>query len=215
MGLRPLGSAGRPWTDPVNLTLRPIEAWPWKETASRGPSRFRSSWSAIEGLLKSEADKINGRTLILQIDVMERDIRLDGWIKAHAHPASPRVAITIERISSARVDRPTLTFHCDTFSDWQDNVFAIAKTLEALRSIDRYGVTSSGEQYTGWQAIPEKAGSDDEARAILWRWAATDWNPADLSASYKAARRRAHPDAGGTHDAFLAVQAAAQRLGVQ
>lgn len=200
----------------MNLTLRPIEAWPWKETTHRGPSKFRSSWTKIDHLLMGEAEKIYARSVIMQIDVMERDIR-DGWIKGNAHPSSPRVIITIERNSSTRVERPTLAFHCDTYSDWQDNVYAIAKTLEALRSIDRYGVTSSGEQYTGWQAIGDGKMSRADAKAVLVK--VSELGPDDLKSTtldgvYRAARVVAHPDAGGSHDLFVKVQEAGRVLGL-
>jgi hypothetical protein len=198
----------------MNLTLRPIEAWPWKETASRGHSRFRSTWISIERLLKGEADKIFASRVILQIDVMERDIRVDGWIKGNARPFSPRVVITIER----QADRETLAFHCDTFSDWQDNVYAIAKTLEALRSIDRYGVTSAGEQYTGWRAITDGTMSAADARDILAQLSGIKLvdlpSRNELAGVYRAARIRAHPDAGGSHELFVKVEEAARVLNV-
>lgn len=197
----------------TTLTLRPIEAWPWKETAHRGTSRFRSSWAAIDSLLRSEADKINASTVVLQIDVMERDIRLDGWIKATARPSSPRVVITIERW---RAD--TLAFHCDSYLDWQDNVYAIAKTLEALRAIDRYGVSSSGEQYTGWKAIGDGRMTKDEAARLLAEVAGVpDRRPLDIERSaplLRAARVAAHPDTGGSHERFVKVEEAGRVLGI-
>jgi hypothetical protein len=39
-------------------------------------------------------------------------------------------------------------------SGWQHNVRAIALTLEALRAVDRYGATETGQQYTGFKALP-------------------------------------------------------------
>ncbi len=51
---------------------------------------------------------------------------------------------------------------CDRFyapyrgqgADWQHNVRAIALTLEALRAVDRYGATETGQQYAGFKALP-------------------------------------------------------------
>jgi hypothetical protein len=42
--------------------------------------------------------------------------------------------------------------------DWQHNVRAIALGLEALRKVDRYGITRRGEQYAGWKALPAGIG---------------------------------------------------------
>lgn len=44
--------------------------------------------------------------------------------------------------------------------DWQINLRAIALGLEALRKLDRYGITSRGEQYTGWRAIEATPSSE-------------------------------------------------------
>ena len=48
-----------------------------------------------------------------------------------------------------------MRFPCDTFTDWQANVRGIALALEALRAVDRYGVTQQAEQYRGWTALPD------------------------------------------------------------
>src|SRR3989304_1838427 len=51
-----------------------------------------------------------------------------------------------------------LTFHTDAYPNVHANLHAIALGLEALRAVYRYGITSSGEQYAGWAALP--AGED-------------------------------------------------------
>lgn len=198
------------------LTLRPIEQWPWPETQHRGSSKFRSSWTAIERLLLGETEKISASQVILQIDVMERDIRVDGWIRGNARPFSPRVAITIERYHE-----DTLGFHCDTYADWQDNVYAIAMTLKALRAIDRYGVTSAGEQYTGWKALTDGTMSREDAAELLARMSDHSTHQSLLADSeserqraFKAARIAAHPDAGGSHEVFVKVEEAGRVLGL-
>ena len=47
-----------------------------------------------------------------------------------------------------------LLFVCGRFTTWQDNLRAIAKTMEALRAVKRWGATQSDEQYTGFRALP-------------------------------------------------------------
>jgi hypothetical protein len=44
-------------------------------------------------------------------------------------------------------------FAVDKFATWQDNLRAIALGLEALRKVDRYGITKNSEQYTGWKQL--------------------------------------------------------------
>jgi hypothetical protein len=105
---------------------------------------------------------------------------------------------------------------------WQANVRAIALALEALRAVDRYGVTKRGEQYQGWTALPAARAQSsrwftDEADALAWmkRCAggeATD----DPKAMYKLLGRRMHPDMPkGSAELWERLDAAATILGVR
>lgn len=130
----------------MRYTVRPIS----DRTGFTGKSRrsaFGSSWSSTESLLLAEVGRLNGRDLVLEVDVPERAIRIDGGLYANARPSSPGVRIAFES------KHGPLTYGTDEFTSWQDNVRAIAKSLEALRMVDRYGVSRRGEQYTGWKAI--------------------------------------------------------------
>lgn len=113
---------------------------------------------------------------------------------------------------------------------WQHNVRAIALTLRALRDVDRYGATSSGEQYVGYRQIEAKgavAMTPEEARRILFaQFASTlpanfvldtgNVSPAESDKTLvRIARREAHPDrAGGSRELWDLVQEAAAALGV-
>lgn len=45
-----------------------------------------------------------------------------------------------------------LVYATDACEDWRHNVRSIALGLEALRAVDRYGITRKGEQYAGFRA---------------------------------------------------------------
>ncbi len=86
---------------------------------------------------------------MLQIDIREQALRLDGGLRANARPVDfPGVRISFES------KHGPLTYATDTHEFWQHNVRGIALGLQALRAVDRYGVTKRGEQYTGWKALP-------------------------------------------------------------
>jgi hypothetical protein len=98
----------------------------------------------------------------------------------------------------------SLTYATDAYDGWQANVRAIALSMQALRAVDRYGVSTKGEQYRGWSAID--SGGDAARRAAQ-----------DLIASYGGlaeALKATHPDRGGSNDAFIAVQEARRVLGL-
>jgi hypothetical protein len=186
-------------------------------------------WTATETLLRREAAALGTRELVLELDLRDRDLRQDGWIRSDARPASPRVAVAL-----LHPQLSWLRYHCDRYegggwldlahAGWQANVRAIALSLEALRAVDRHGVTGKGEQYIGFKQLssstttrpapqtPECAAailaneSDEIDAEIL-----TD--PDVARRAYRAAVKRTHPDVlGGNDEAFADVQAARELL---
>jgi hypothetical protein len=175
-----------------------------------------------EDLLIREVRHLGGKDLVIEVDVAESDLRIDGRIRASARPASPGVRIAFESIHGP------LTYATDRFATWQDNVRAVALGLEALRKVDRYGITKRGEQYAGWKALPSGSGQPsshmdaDEAWGILGsfgdgpiseqRARATDASKKRL---LRKARAFAHPDRhGGGRALWNEVERAAQVLGL-
>jgi hypothetical protein len=208
------------WYD-INARFRPISNWPGASTEDRQRSRFDSPRSKTLRLLARELDHIvkPGETPVLEMAISESQIRLDGYPYASAKPEHPGVILSIESRWGP------LRYPCDTFDDWQDNVRAIALALEALRKVDRYGVTKRGEQYAGWKALPgageTTATMTTEAAAkIIARTASLngDWleqivaSPDDYRTAYLQAVRYSHPDAGGTMASFQRVQTAKRVL---
>lgn len=205
---------------PRNMRLRPIQSWPGEQTATRRMAQFSAPWRSTLELLTREVihlERSGGPGSVLQIAVQERDLRIsDGMPKAHAKMAHPGVIVSIESTHGP------MSLPCDTFVDWHDNLRAIALTLEALRKIDRYGVTQTGQQYTGFQQLTAApaapALSVVDAEKAIREYAGpprlvtdrTDLNT--LAQAYRRAVGVTHPDHGGHRDDFDRVQAAADVL---
>lgn len=197
----------------------PIEAWPGPMTKNRATAQFRKTvvktrtwgdgstyktqdrgvdWPATVKLLRREIEFLGGKNVVLQMAVTSRDCRNDGWIRADARPAHPGVIIGF-----ASKFGP-LSYPCDTYDDWQANIRAIAVSLEALRSVDRHGVTKRGEQYKGFGQLPPAGGTTETRPEVIQRGR-------ELIGKYgssTAALHATHPDKGGELEDFLAVQAA-------
>jgi hypothetical protein len=210
----------------MSYVVRPIS----DRTAFTGKherSRFATTWSITERQLLSEVRHLRGRDLVLELDVLEGAIRLDGKLYANAEVASPGVRIAFESMHGP------LTYATDRFTTWQDNVRAIALGLEALRKVDRYGITRHGEQYTGWKALPSGSGTSashmtrDDALAVLWQYGRTQddagattglpgsTDPVALARYFRRARAAAHPDRhDGARTLWDQVEQAAAVLGV-
>jgi hypothetical protein len=190
----------------MQFQFRPISQWPWPRTRNpkRAPFRVAHSKNLID--LDRELRHLAARNIVIQADVRENELRLDGMLYANARPHSPGIILSFDS------KHGPLSYPCDTFSEWQDNLRAITLGLAALRAVDRYGVTRQAEQYKGWQALPnpESATSRDDAISTI-RKHGGPFKPNerdDCERAIRAAEVATHPDRGGNSDDFKAVQRA-------
>jgi len=190
----------------VKYTTRPLTAAAMARMTGHGTesSLFRSTWTSTQDILEREIRMLRGRDVVLMLDVAEAGIRLDGKLRADAAPFTSRVAVAFESPSKG-----ALLFCCGRYRKWQDNVRAIALGLEALRAVDRHGIIRSTEQYDGFRQIGATSATEDWVSTLS---AYSGWSHdavrADREGAYKAAVKTAHPDNGGTSQAFARVQAA-------
>lgn len=176
------------------ITFRPLER-PLAAPRSR-TSPFRAPWTSTVEILGDELRAHGARRAVLEIDVAENQLRLDGLPRAAARPASSGVVLSFTATSVPGA--PALRYEVATYADWRDNVRAIALGLRALRAVDRYGVTTRGEQYAGWRALPTGSGGPSPTRGH------------DLirhHGSVAGALKATHPDHGGDPADFADVQA--------
>jgi len=205
----------------MDVRFRPISTWPGEHTPPhQRKSRwsFKASWPQTLDLLDRELYQLGARNIVIEIALRESDIRLDGWPRADARsPSHPGVVVSFDS------KHGPLRYATDVFEYWQHNVRAIALGLEALRKVDRYGITRRGEQYTGWKALPPGIAlgpaafeSREAAARFILETAEenVDWledmlGDIELAKGfYRTASKKAHPDAGGSHEDFTKLQAA-------
>lgn len=193
----------------MRYTVRPISDRTWMGTAPPAHTRFRASWSDTQILLDQELDHFKARDIVLEIDVTDADLKLNGELRANARPTTSAVAIAFEG------KHGPMYWPCDRFYteyasqglEWHHNVRAIAKTMEALRAADRYGATGRGQQYVGFkqlgagtamgaaEASSHLTASDAQARILalagFMSWPTTE---TEIARAVQLAKRAAHPD---------------------
>lgn len=202
------------------IPVRPIEDWPgkMKKPSERRYSSFKANYSDTETLLNRELGMIGAKHAVMHMEIKPSDLRKDGELRANARPPGSAVMIAFTHPKMG-----PLAYPCDTYRDHKDNIRAIAKALEALRMVDRYGVTRNGEQYAGWRKLPPGTGrteggmTDDVAFQLLARL--SDYAEKNIRANrttYVAARLRAawkvHPDHGGSTVAFQRFNVACEMI---
>jgi hypothetical protein len=207
----------------VKYAIRPLGLWTRPVTAARRSSGvFQVDWDATLTLLRDEVDHLDGEyPIAIQIDVKEVDVRLDGMLKTRAQVGSfPGVIVSfgsrfgpLQYASDAYEQR-----YSGQLPGWQANVRAVALALEALRAVDRYGVSKRGEQYAGWKALPSgngsAFGSADEAERWMYRRSRELGmsGTVDTPQLYRQLARKMHPDTGADPGEWDRLDAARQLL---
>ena len=205
---------------PWYARFRPIQEWPGTPTRDRRRSPFSAKWGSTLTLLDRELSQLGSKNVVIQVALEDRDIRLDGFPRANARPEHPGVIVSLDSAYGP------LSYPCDTFQDWRDNLRAIALALESLRAVDRYGVTKRGEQYTGWKQLGGTSAAEmtaEQAATFLVDHvpgltvpflldAPIEHRPGFIAQAYRVAAKTLHPDAGGTAEDFKRLQEAKRVL---
>lgn len=136
----------------MDILWRSLGEWPAhrKPTSPRKSGQFRATYAATLELLEVELTKIGAKQPVIQIDIDMAELRRTGEPAARSSVRkTPGIILTYTDKTGRAVTMPL-----DSYHTWQQNLHALALTLVALRAVDRYGATASGEQYRGWMAIP-------------------------------------------------------------
>jgi hypothetical protein len=191
----------------ADYTTRPLSDRTWlRPSGQRVRSSFSANWSTTLDLLIGEVFKLQTRGMpdpVIEVDVGERDIRVDGGLRADARTASPAVRIAFDSIHGPMIYQSDRYFagpeYRNAMQPWQHNVRAIALTLEALRAVDRYGASGHGEQYRGYRQLESGTVklTPEQAWNVLRIHAGAEPGSADWvsgPALLKLARIQTHPD---------------------
>jgi hypothetical protein len=212
--------------------FRPLTPWLGPVTPAherRSSSTFRVSWDDTLKHLRRETAHLKAGLVVIEVDVRAGELRLDGALRANAVVGFPGVRVSFES------KHGPLQYSTDAYdrwggrglTGWQANVRAIALGLGALRAVDRYGITRTGEQYRGWTAIAARPAemTPEQAAEFIVHWSAPEGvtppvKAADivsptgqvdqeaLRRAYRAAAARTHGDRTGDHDTMARLNAA-------
>lgn len=191
------------------VQLEPIDQWPGKRTGFHQSSPFKADLRDTEQLLNRELSMLRAKRVVMQMEITRADLRIDGSLRSGRRIHRPGVILRFDS------KHGPVTMPCDKFPQWEDNLRAIALGLEALRKVDRYGISATGEQYRGWQALPGPAPNSveaelptvDDAIAFL-RKLVSAFRAGEIGAeeALRKAEFLTHPDKGGDPLDFKRVQ---------
>lgn len=198
----------------MKAIFRPLGKWPGKPTDSwdRRRSPFSANYDDTLNLLERELGHLGASNVVIQMEIDAVHIR-NGTPKSINLVRGPAVVVGFIDPAGDEYSYP-----CDTFEKYADNLRAIALALEALRKVDRYGVTQRGEQYQGFKALPPPEAAPStrmtiaDAAALIGSLAGVPGESIQADREVfemmaKLAARRVHPDgASGSHDQFVKLQ---------
>lgn len=181
-----------------SVTFRPLsDPAAFSFVKDRRHAPFRAHWGSTIDLLERELRMLAARHVVIEMALEEKDIRLDGKPRAQARAVHPGIIISFESKWGP------LRYATDEFRTFQENVRAVALSMEALRKVDRYGVSKRGEQYRGWRQLESGGPSAERGRQLI-----------EQHGSVVLALKATHPDHGGSADDFADVQAAREEVPV-
>ena len=186
---------------PLSWPLRQPRTPAGRRETKRGAESLKLHRARV--LLEQEVRRLAGRNLVMSSNLL---LRLDGLPRSgQPVPEDPGVAVYFRRRD---VD---LVFACDRWRTPEQNLRAIVQHIEALRGMERWGVGTLDQAFTGYRALPETASTE-----AWWSVLGLGEIPTSvevLRVAYRKAARAAHPDKGGT-DATMARVNAAYRQGL-
>ena len=176
------------------------EGWPRAHSHQVKRARF-GDHSVAEGrrVVVNQVRLFGGRDLIISSNL---ELRLDGNPRSNQkQPADRGVAIFFKRGGE------DVALACDIYTTVEDNLWALARTLDALRQIERDGSPSLiNRAFKGFAQLP-----DPDARK-WWEVLGVDMRASneEIKKAYFDLARRYHPDnkATGNPDLFRQVQQA-------
>ncbi len=201
----------------MSIAAYPLQ-WPdgWKRTApvARRHAKFgrkvttAGGWKRTEDLTVSQAiqrvlEELQRMGIVRDDCVISTNLvlRLDGLPRSdQKRPVDPGAAVYWQDGGARRV------MAIDQYTTVEDNLAAIAATIEAMRAIERHGGAVILERaFTGFTALPAP-GAAREWWEVLGCAAHAPTN--EIRAAYRALASKHHPDKGGDAARMAEINAA-------
>lgn len=180
--------------------------WPlgWPKTQNRQQARFKTTLEGALRNLKREIELMSGEKLVLS----------SNYTLGAVNPKEPGVVAYFTWVEEKYPQRKEteIAIPCDRWNRIEDNVQAIALTVEAMRGMERWGAKHMIKaMFTGFKALP----NGEDWRRVLG--VSEGCTAAVIKAAYNDLAKKHHPDKGGNHDDFVRIQRAyetAEQLGL-
>jgi hypothetical protein len=179
--------------------------WPvgYKRTNHRSSSRFNQTPDKAQALLRSELSRLGVSKIVVSSNV---PVRNDGGLYSDmmgARIPDPGIAVYFKYKGN------DVVMCCDTYERPWENIYALAKGIEAIRGMERWGVSEFIERaFTGFKALPEQSSASKWWNVLGVR---EDSPKDEITKAYRNLAKAHHPDAGGDKNMFASINEAYQQ----
>ncbi len=176
--------------------------WPAGYPRTKYPqsARFDTSFANSRDAIIREIKLLGGKNPIISTNI---PLKRDGLPYAtYKQPDDAGVSVYFT------YEKEQVVFACDKWKQIHDNMQAIRKAIEAVRGLDRWGVSEMLKRaFSGFKALPEQASKNESS----W-WEILEVSPTagvdGIRSAWKSKIKIHHPDNGGTHEMFIVIQKA-------
>lgn len=174
------------------------ESWPRTEPGKKKRAKFKDrSVTVGRREIETQIKLFGGKELIISTNL---ELRNDGLPRSgQRQPQDVGVSIFFTR------NKQEMALACDLYMTVEDNLWALCRTLDALRQIERDGSPALiNRAFKGFAALPDPE-QRDWWDVLSVPKTATD---GEIRAAYISLAKKYHPDAGGDAAVFDQVQKA-------
>jgi len=167
--------------------------WPtgWKRTQWPQPSRFGNhSLAYAMGYLMNELKRLGASHIVVNTNLTVR--KTDGLPKSGQRQPDDRGVAVYFRLYNENQCIP-----CDKWNRIECNIWAIAKSVEALRGLERWGAKEMVKaSFQGFKALPETA---TQPKVDYFSGCVTK---DECKSRFRDLSKTLHPDQGGDGERF-------------
>jgi hypothetical protein len=160
------------------------KGWPITEDKLREKAQFKATLESALIKLRKEISLMGGKGLVLS----------SNYTLGANNPNNPGV------VAYFTLEEANIAIPCDRWYRIEQNVHAIALTIEAMRGIERWGAKHMIKaMFTGFKALPEKGSGIDPHKVL----GIEKQNPseAEITAAFRTKAKLYHTDIPGTGNA--------------
>jgi hypothetical protein len=160
-------------------------------------SKFKGTFAASRDGIIKELKMLGAKAIVLSTNI---PLKNDGMPYAtFKTPDDKGVAVYFELFNEPSV------LACDKWDRIEDNMKAVMLTVQAMRGIDRWGVSDILKRtFTGFKALPESCTSTN---ASWWEilGVSINSNEDEIKTAYRALAKKYHPDVNSINPEYFNV----------